>query len=156
MKKVWIGLFVVVAAYACGDTAGDLMGGALQDAGSMLQDAGEQMQDGGAQAQNSKNVTCDLSFTSSAQDDRGSLTTYYALVDTGGKGFPDVAVRKVYEDGYNPWLTCFPRSNCSALPSGKLVVEHHHQIFIDGKAFVSCGQSPGFADEGYESVTIYY
>ena len=23
MKKVWIGLFVVVAAYACGDTAGE-------------------------------------------------------------------------------------------------------------------------------------
>lgn len=142
MKKVWLGLFVVVAAYACGDTASQMMGGALEDAGTMLQDAGEQMQDGGAQAQQSKNVPCDREATNA-----GNPWFKYALVDVGGAKFPNVTVRTVVPSFKANWC---PTSDCSGFPAGKYVAEYHASSFTaDGKVFINCSGNE-------ESITVFY
>ncbi len=149
VKKVWLGLFVVVAAYACGDAAGDLMGGALQDAGSMMQDAGEQMQDGGAQAQESKAVTCDRTFTRTHPESGTSSDQKYALVDVGGKGFPDVSYRTTYRSG-GGFLQCPSEEwTCAGGPSGKATTWSHVWEYREGKAVIPCSGNE-------ESITVYY
>ena len=145
MKKVWLGLFVVVAAYACGDTASQMMGGALEDAGTMLQDAGEQMQDGGAQAQQSKSVTCDRTWTVRSAAGEVVYETKYALVDVGGKSFPDVSYKSVYPNTF----ACPDTATCTGAPSGETTGWNHVWEYFEGKALIRCSGNE-------ESITIYY
>lgn len=153
MKRVTLGLILFVVAYACTDSAGEALGGMLEDAGTVLQDAGEQMQDAGAQAQESKSITCTQSYTRTPPGGEPS-TTRYELVDTGGKGFPDVTMKAVYGSQDAPWLDCPEGWTCQNMPTGKVTWEIHPTVFIDGKVFIQT--CPGSGAREPESVTVFY
>jgi len=170
MKKVWIGLASIALVYACSDSVGSM----LEDAGTMLQDSGAEAMDAGGTGaagtgaggtgtggtgdtpKTQVSITCNQSYTRTPPGGETS-TTKYELVDTAGKGFPDVSVRQVFGSQQSPYLNCREGWTCSGMPSGKMVVEWHLSTFIDGKAFVQTCPGPDPSNPNApESVTLFY
>lgn len=169
MRKILLGLGVLVVVYACSDT----VGGVLEDAGTMLQD-------GGASAQNPEahNVVCDQTrvTTSRSYDSEGALShtvtsrQEYAVLEV--PDFRSAGVEHCLAPPNDTWVTCpsgndrtevectglLPEQGCSYgvfnYHRGNTIVIHcGNSTRID---YVNPDNTDSFSETTYTSITAWY